>query len=495
MNKSPLSINLHDEKLRKILNKIDDHLNIHPQKIDFFLNVNEKKQFINLVNIDNFNSNLRNYKISILGLGKVGLTLLCFLSEKHDIIDGIDINKGHLNSLKKSKINFYEPYVETILKKSILEKKVEFLETYDPTFNNILIICTGPSLNSILDKSQGIERALKHLYSKIRKNDLIILRSTSPVGLSRKIVKNIEKKTDLVCGNDFYFSYSPERAVEGNIINDLKNIPQIVSGYTDNCKEKARTFWLNHCDKVITTDSLEAAEIIKLTNNTYRDFCFSFSNILGDLCTRYNIDTKRLIDAANNGYPRSNLFYPSPGVGGYCLSKDPYLFADALEESNLSSSLIKLRKFNENMALYPYDLIRQFQNKFCLKRKDISILIIGLTFKGYPENDDTRLSSSLKLYEFLIKKEFKVRCYDNMLLKNKNYQNIIDKKIFTNCNKYNVILLMNNNPNNIETINKMLSYINKFSKKRLIFDGWSQLNENIFDKNVIYSTIGKNQIK
>ena len=67
MNKSPLSINLHDEKLRKILNKIDDHLNIHPQKIDFFLNVNEKKQFINLVNIDNFNSNLRNYKISILG--------------------------------------------------------------------------------------------------------------------------------------------------------------------------------------------------------------------------------------------------------------------------------------------------------------------------------------------------------------------------------------------------------------------------------------------
>lgn len=491
MNSSPLIVNFEQENKRQNLTLVNNFFLNKRKNIDFLIEISKNKNFKNILNYDDFIQDFNNYKVSILGLGKVGLTLLTFLSQNHNVIDGIDNNENLLSNIKKNKVNFYEPEVMQLLSLALKEKKVEFPKFYRPLHCNVLIICVGPNEKSIYSKDQGIINVVKNISKNIKKNDLIILRSTSPIGLSRKSVKILEKISGLKCGIDFYFSYSPERAIEGNIISDLKNIPQIISGYSDNCKSKAEKFWLNHCNSAILTESLEAAEIIKLTNNTYRDFTFAFSNLLGVMCSKYNINSANLIQAANSGYSRSNLFSPSPGVGGYCLSKDPYMFVRDIKDKNLSESILALRKLNEKMSLYPYRYIKYFSKKNHILAKKLKILILGLTFKGLPENDDLRLSSSVMLMNFLIKKNLNVHFYDKMLnnKKIKNFDKFKEIKPLSNYKKYNVFLLMNNHPSNAEIIYKIIE--KKINTKLLIFDGWSQINPKLLNNNISYSCIGQ----
>ena len=491
MNPKPLILNLESKNRRQNLISVNNFFIKKNKNINFIIEVTKNKKFKSIISYDDFTQDFQNYKISIVGLGKVGLTLLTFLSQNHNVIDGIDTDKKLLKNLKKNNVDFFEPEVVPLLSKALKEKKIDFPNIYSSLHCNVIIICVGPNENSIHLKDQGIINVIKNISYKIKKNDLIILRSTSPIGLSRKAVKIIEKISGFKCGFDFYFSYSPERAVEGNIISDLKNIPQIISGYSDSCKIKAEKFWLDHCNSAILTDSLEAAEIIKLTNNTYRDFTFAFSNLLGIMCSKYNINTNNLIQSANSGYSRSSLFSPSPGVGGYCLSKDPYLFVEDLKDKKLSDSILTLRKLNEKMAIYPYTHIKKFSKINNINLKKIKILILGLAFKGLPENDDTRLSGSVMLMNYLIKKKLSVKFYDKMLInkKNKKFEKYKETKPINNFNKYNVFLIMNNHPSNAELIYKIID--KKINSKILIFDGWSQINPKLLNNNISYSCIGQ----
>lgn len=491
MNTNPLIFNTDSRSSRDNLINVNNFFLHKNKNINFIIELTKNKKFKSIINYNDFTQNFQNHKISIIGLGKVGLTLLTFLSQNHNVIDGIDTNKKLLNNLKKNKVDFYEPEVIRLLSKALKEKKIDFPNIYSPLHCNVIIVCVGPNENSIRLKDQGLIDVIKNISYKIKKNDLIILRSTAPIGLSRKSVKIIEKISDLKCGVDFYFSYSPERAVEGNIISDLKNIPQIISGYSNSCKIKAEKFWLDHCNSAIFAESLEAAEIIKLTNNTYRDFNFAFSNLLGIMCSKYNINTNSLIESANSGYSRSSLFSPSPGVGGYCLSKDPYLFVEDLKDKKLSESILTLRKLNEKMAIYPYTHIKKFSKKNHINQRNIKILILGLAFKGLPENDDIRLSSSVMLMNYLIKKNLSVKYFDKMLMnkKNKNIEKYKETRPLSNYNKYNVFLLMNNHPSNAELIYKIID--KNINSKILIFDGWSQINPKLLNKNISYSCIGQ----
>jgi len=151
-----------------------------------------------------------------------------------------------------------------------------------------------------------------------------MLRSTVPVGTTRKqVIPVLEHYSGLAAGSGFHIAFCPERTVEGQAIQELSSLPQIVGGLTEACTEKAVSFWSTLTDTVVRVDALEAAELVKLINNSYRDLSFAFANEFALLADRYNIDATRLIAAANEGYPRDKIPRPSPGVGGYCLTKDP----------------------------------------------------------------------------------------------------------------------------------------------------------------------------
>ena len=170
-------------------------------------------------------------------------------------------------------------------------------------------------------------------------------------------------------------------------MQELTSLPQIVGGLTNTCAEKSTAFWQTLTDGVVRVDSLEASELVKLVNNGYRDISFAFANGLALLADRFNLDASRIISAANEGYPRNPIPRPSPGVGGYCLTKDPYLYSSVDCESPHSLLSRQGRSVNEKAALYPVEAVNNFYE--CgLSTSALNILIVGIAFKGLPETND-----------------------------------------------------------------------------------------------------------
>ena len=131
-------------------------------------------------------------------------------------------------------------------------------------------------------------------------------------------------------------------------------------------------------------NSIEEAELIKLANNTFRDLSFSFSNELGLICQKYNINAFDLINSANSGYKRNQIPSPSPGVGGYCLTKDPLIYSKTAQKNNLKFNLGEIsRKVNDRSVKEIFNLIRKFSKFLKLELKNLNILIVGVAFKGF----------------------------------------------------------------------------------------------------------------
>jgi nucleotide sugar dehydrogenase len=149
--------------------------------------------------------------------------------------------------------------------------------------------------------------------------------------------------------------FAPERTIAGRAIKELHTLPQIVGSLDPQGSEVAAALYREITPTIVMVDSLEAAEIVKLINNSFRDTIFSFSNEIALLCERYQLDAFKVIDAANEGYPRDLIPQPSPGVGGVCLKKDPYLLMSSAMELGIDPSILgRSRQVNEYMPLHVY---------------------------------------------------------------------------------------------------------------------------------------------
>src|SRR5439155_1709776 len=118
---------------------------------------------------------------------------------------------------------------------------------------------------------------------------------------------------------------APERTMEGKAIEELRSLPQVIGGLRSGCADIASALFSTVTPTIVRVASLEEAEMVKLANNGFRDLIFAFSNEIAEICSHFNIDAIRILGAANRGYPRDRIPVPSPGVGGTCLLKDPYL--------------------------------------------------------------------------------------------------------------------------------------------------------------------------
>jgi nucleotide sugar dehydrogenase len=176
----------------------------------------------------------------------------------------------------------------------------------------------------------------------------------------------------------------PERTVEGEALSEMRRLPQIIGGLNSFASESAQRFFSNICDEIVLVNSLEAAELTKLVNNTYRDLMFAFANEVALISNSYSISASEVIRAANYNYPRSNLAFPGPS-GGPCLEKDPWILAESGEMVGLDLKITKAsRMMNETfVSIYLKEKI-----KFSTEFKKVAIL--GLAFKGNPPSTDTR---------------------------------------------------------------------------------------------------------
>ena len=156
------------------------------------------------------------------------------------------------------------------------------------------------------------------------------------------------------CGIDWHLSFAPERTLEGSALQELRNLPQIISGFSDACLKKSSEFFDKFCNNTVEVESLESAEMAKLACNTYRDLKFSFANELSSICEQYNINSRKLISKINFDYERAGIPLPSPGVGGYCLTKDPIIYTHPSRKPSIPIELGRVsRKINEYAAQSP----------------------------------------------------------------------------------------------------------------------------------------------
>ena len=359
-------------------------------------------------------------KCCVIGLGYIGLPTSTIIASSNYKVVGYDINPTIINTIKKGKAHFNEKNLNQLLKQVIDSKKLsasQFIESAEifiitvptPLDKKINSNIPKPDISFVLDAAKKIAEVLKA-------EDLVIIESTCPVGTTKKVQSLIEKYSGIK-KEDFYLACCPERVIPGNILNEIKFNDRVIGGVNKKSSEKARDFYSNFClGKLLITDS-KTAELVKLTENSYRDVNIAFANELSMICEKLEIDCKKLINIANH-HPRVNILNPGCGVGGHCIAVDPWFIASELPKQ---TQLIQTsRKVNNEKSNWVFKKIKKEIKLLEKKNKSkINVGCLGLTYK--PDADDLRESPALNITNKLISEGFQILCCEPHI---KSYQKI-----------------------------------------------------------------------
>jgi UDP-N-acetyl-D-mannosaminuronic acid dehydrogenase len=428
---------------------------------------------------------MKSNRICILGLGYVGLTLSLVLAEKKFKVFGYDSNKKLINDLSNFKTHIYEKNIKFLLKKNILNKNLILTDNIPENIDTFIITVGTPVVyddnkKQFVSNLNSIKEITNKIALKIKKKTNIIFRSTIPIGTCNKVITPILNQKNLKIDRDYYLSFAPERTIEGNAIYELKNLPQIVAGGSKLSLKKCKSFFNLFCKEIVEVDNLVAGELIKLINNSFRDLSFAFSNQVAMICNKYNLDTNKIILSANKNYPRNQIAKPSPGVGGPCLTKDPYILEESILKKNNNKSIFSISRDTNNQ------IINELVNDIIKKLKGIknkNILICGLAFKGYPLTKDYRGSVSLIFFEKLNKiKNFNIKIHDPLFTKNdiKKLLNIDSEDFKKTSNYYDCVVILNNNKFYKKLDFRKYAMIIK--NNGLIYDYWSLISQSKIKK-------------
>lgn len=327
-------------------------------------------------------------RVCIIGLGYVGLTLAVSMAEVGFEVLGIEIRKSVLDLLADSKAHFHEPGLEKKLKKVIRAKKLVIsCEIPKRWIGGVFIITVGtPLAQNGKSRLDMIERSSRQVAQRLRKGDLVIMRSTVKLGTTRKVVKPILDSA----GSIYDLAFCPERTLEGHALSELRTLPQIVGGDSYVAGIRASQLFQFLTPTVVRVSDIETAEMIKLVDNAQRDVSFAYSNEVARACDAIGVSAAEVIWAGKLGYPRTNL--PMPGlVGGPCLEKDSHIFAEGLREVGLEPVItMAARQTNENQPNEIVSYLREVTLGMDGFAKAPVITLLGIAFKGRPATDDLR---------------------------------------------------------------------------------------------------------
>jgi UDP-N-acetyl-D-mannosaminuronic acid dehydrogenase len=419
--------------------------------------------------------NIKSREIAIVGLGYVGLTLGLVLADNGFSVSGIDTNKNLISKLKAKKPSFYEKGIQNYFDAHI-GHNLRLGESLNEVHADIFIITVGtPLIKKTMEPNiDYIKEAVRSVANNLKKNDLVILRSTVPIGCSRnEVLPLLEKESGLKAGADFFLAFCPERTAEGRALEELRKLPQIVGGFCSRSVELALRLFNENTHTVIDIGSLEAAEMCKLLDNTFRDTIFGYANQMATLAEKVGVDLHELIDKVNLGYNRNSIPKPSPGVGGPCLSKDTYLLNSSFKQFGMKANVsLAARKINEltleNIYLRSENLLRE-TGKSLEKSK---IFVLGFAFKGDPETSDLRDSTTIWFIEELKKNNVKnIWGYDAKVQKEElSSFGVKHATIDDGFKDADAVFFMNNH-RSFENL-RIFELSSRMNHPALIFDGW-----------------------
>lgn len=413
-------------------------------------------------------------RICVIGMGYVGLSLALTLSDIGFKVVGIEKREKVVEKLKQGKLHFYEKGLDEVLERE-LGKGFDFKTEIKEPLSDIYIVAVGTPVNNDKEPNYSDLRNVSQSLGKvIKRGDLVILRSTIPPGTAGGFVLPIlENTSSLKGGRDFFLAMAPERTIEGKAMEELRTLPQVIGGLTEKCGLLTAKLFEKITPKIIMVDSLEGAEMVKFINNTFRDLKFAFANEIALICSRFNLDTSKIIEAANFGYPRAGTPKPSPGVGGYCLTKDSYLLIDALKKKNFKPRIIPAaRMINEFMPSFVAKQTERFFKKFKPSALEQGkIYILGFAFKGRPDTSDIRFSPSIDVTKLLLTKNKNIYGFDPIVKKSVIESLGVGYADFEQGFKdADCVIIMNNHP--LFASLDVVKYLQLAKKPVFFFDTW-----------------------
>ena len=325
-------------------------------------------------------------KACFMGLGYIGLPTAIIAAENGIEVIGVDINPQVVEMTNKGEIHIVEPGLQELCQQVVASGHLK--ASVEPEVSDVyLIVVPTPFKGNHEPDISYVETATRSVIPLLKKGDLFVIESTSPVGTTEKMTQLIFSLRPELKDNIF-IAYCPERVLPGNVIYELVHNDRVIGGIDEESTEAAVGFYSRFVKGTLHKTNSKTAEMCKLTENSSRDVQIAFANELSLICDKAGINVWKLIELANK-HPRVNILQPGAGVGGHCIAVDPYFItAEFPYESQL---IAKAREINNYKAFCCAEKIEKEMLKFELQhhRKPV-VAMMGLAFK--PNIDDLRES-------------------------------------------------------------------------------------------------------
>jgi len=334
-------------------------------------------------------------EICVLGLGYIGLPTAAVLATHGFQVVGVDTNTSVVRVLNSGGTHIEEPGLRTLVHGAFnsgllrAEKK--------PSQADVFVIAVPTPLREKQADLSFVEAAARSITGCLNQGNLVVLESTVPPGTTAHVVAPILERSGLKAGTDFQLAHCPERVLPGSIIKEILENDRVIGGMTEACAERAKELYSSFVSGRLFLTDTSTAELVKLVENTFRDVNIALANELARVCEKLGLDVWEVIDLANR-HPRVNLLRPGPGVGGHCISVDPWFL---VEKASAEARLVRLsREINDSQPELVVSLVGQMLQGIA----DPKVTLLGLAYKG--NVDDTRESPALAVME-----QLKVRGY------------------------------------------------------------------------------------
>ena len=348
-------------------------------------------------------------KIVVVGLGYIGLpTAAMFASRKIEVL-GVDVNVNAVETINAGKIHIVEPDLDMLVHAAVKEGYLRASLTADIADAFLVAVPTPFKGNNEPDLSY-IESAANSIAPVLKKGDLVILESTSPVGATEQLSRWLaDARPDLTFPvaptdiADVNVAHCPERVLPGHVVRELVENDRVIGGITPKCSQRSLELYKAFVKGECVVTNARTAEMAKLTENASRDVGIAFANELSLICDRLDIDVWELIGLANR-HPRVNILQPGPGVGGHCIAVDPwFIVSSAPEEARLIHTA---RQVNDSKPNWVVDKVKVAVADFLIQNplrtsESLVVSCFGVAFK--PDIDDLRESPALEITKRLVK--------------------------------------------------------------------------------------------
>ncbi len=334
---------------------------------------------------------MRFQTICVLGLGYIGLPTASTFANSGLKVIGVDVNERIVAGLRQGELHIEEPGLRTLVQAALASGNLRIAAQPEPADAFLIAVPTPVRFDKRADLS-AVVAAAESIVPHLRRSNLVVLESTSPPRTTVDVIAPILERSGLRAGVDFHLAYSPERVLPGQILRELVENARVIGGFDRASAEAGRDLYAAFVRGEIVLTDATTAEMVKLMENTYRDVNIAAANEFARLADRFGVDVWEAIALANR-HPRVEILRPGPGVGGHCISVDPWFLVESAPE--LTALIRQARQVNDAQPAFAAGLIERALGGL----RGRSIAALGLAYK--PDVDDLRESPAIEVARLL----------------------------------------------------------------------------------------------